>query len=82
MTLHIIRNRDGGEQGLGAWLEGAGHQDQVVTADGRWRPHKPQQLPLEGLYVGEEVEAGEGGGGGVVEVEQREEEEPHHGNLG
>ena len=67
---------------MGAWLEGAWHQHQLVTADGRWRPHKPQQLPLEGLYVGEDVEAGEGGAGGVVEVQQSEEEEPHRGDLG
>ena len=80
MTLDITQDGDRGEQGVvGAWLEGAWHQDQVVTADGRWRPHKPQQLPLEGLDVGEEVEAGEGGG--VVEVQQSEEEEPHRGNL-
>ena len=67
---------------MGAWLERAWHQDQVVTADGRWRPHKPQQLPLEGFDVIEDVEAGEGGAGGVVEVQQSEEEDPHRGNLG
>ena len=76
--MGIIQARDRGEQRLvGAWLEGAWHQHQLVTADGRWRPHNPQQLPLEVRYVGEEVEAGEG----VVEVQQRQEEEPHRGNL-